>query len=72
MRHLTFINIGNKTLNNLHVSDKSCKTRSKNNPFYAVKWPVCDIEKQGSHLIITVKTGFCVEFVRNCIYCDFF
>ena len=25
----------------------------------------CDFEKQGSHLIITIKTGFCVEFVKN-------
>ena len=30
---------------------------------------MCDFEKQGSHLIITVKTGLCVEFVKKCIYC---
>ena len=58
-------------LNKLHVSDKSCKTRSKNKPFYALIWPMCDFEKQGSHLVITIKTGFCVVFVRKCIYCGF-
>ena len=36
--------------------------------FKALKWPVCDFEKQGSHLIITIKTGFCVESVNKCIY----
>ena len=30
---------------------------------------MCDFEKQGSHFIITIKTGFCVEFVKKCIYC---
>ena len=52
-------------LNKLHVSDKSCKTQSKHKPFDALKWPVCDFEKQGSHLIITIKTGLFVEFVKN-------
>ena len=56
-------------LNKLHASDKSCKTRSKHKPFYVLKWPMCDFEKQGSHLIITIKTGFCVEFVKTWIYC---
>ena len=32
---------------------------------------MCDFEKQGSHLIITIKIGFCVEFVRKCEYCGF-
>ena len=32
---------------------------------------MCDFEKQGSHLFITIKTGFCVEFVRKNIYCGF-
>ena len=58
-------------LNKLHVSEKSSKTRSKNYPFYALKWPMCDFEKQGSHLTITIKTGFCDEFARKCIYCGF-
>ena len=56
-------------LNQLHVSDKSCKTRSKHKPFYVLKWPMCDFEKQGSHLIIMIKTGFCVEIVKKYIYC---
>ena len=47
------------------------KTRSKNKQFYGLKLPACDFEKQGSHRIITIKTGFCVEFVRKCIYCGF-
>ena len=29
---------------------------------------MCDFEKQGSHLIITIKTGFWIEFVKKCIY----
>ena len=29
---------------------------------------MCDFEKQGSHLIITIKTGFCIKFVKKCIY----
>ena len=32
---------------------------------------MCDFEKQGSHLIITIKTGFYVEFIRKCVYCGF-
>ena len=40
----------------------------KHKPFYALKWPMCDFVKRGSRLIITVKTGFCVEFVKKCIY----
>ena len=58
-------------LNKLHGSDKSCKTQSENKTFYALKWPMCDFEKQGSHLIITIKTGLYVEFVRKCIYSAF-
>ena len=30
-----------------------------------------DFEKQGSRLIIKIKTTFCVEFVQNCIYGNF-
>ena len=30
---------------------------------------MCDFEKQGYHLINTIKTEFCVDFVKNCIYC---
>ena len=30
---------------------------------------MCDFEKQGCHLIITIKIGLCVECVRKCIYC---
>ena len=41
------------------------KPKSKHKPFDALKWPVCDFEKQGSHLIITIKTGLFVEFVKN-------
>ena len=52
-------------MNKLRVSDKSCKTRSKHKPFYALKWPMCEFEKQGSYLIVTISTGFCVEFVKN-------
>ena len=48
----------------MFTSDTSCKIRS-----YALKWPMCDFEKQGSHLMITIKTEFCVEFVLKCIYC---
>ena len=57
-------------LNKLHVSDKSFKSRFKNKPFYALKWPVCDFKKQGSRLI-TIKTDFFIEFVRKCIYSGF-
>ena len=32
---------------------------------------MCDFEKQGTHLFIMIKTGFCVEFVRKNIYCGF-
>ena len=32
---------------------------------------MCDFEKQDYHLIITIKTEFCIEFVRKCIYCGF-
>ena len=32
---------------------------------------MCDFEKQGSHLVITIKTGFCIVFVRKCIYCGY-
>ena len=72
MRHLTLINIEKKLcLNKLHVSDKSSITQSKNKPSYALKWPMCDFEKQGSHLIITIKTGFCVKCVRKCVYYGF-
>ena len=71
MIYLTLINILNETLSEkLHVSDKSCKTRSKNKPFYALKWLICDFEKR-SHLIITLIITSCVEFVRKCIYCCF-
>ena len=52
-------------MNKLHVSDKSCKTQSKHLPFYALKWPLCDFEKQGSHLIITIKTELFVEFIKK-------
>ena len=34
----------------------------------ALKWPMCDFENQGYHLIITIRTEFCVEFVKKCIY----
>ena len=47
-------------------------TRSKNKPFYALEWPVCDFEKQGSHRRIKIKTELCVEFVRKCIYSGFY
>ena len=30
---------------------------------------MCDFEKQGFHLTITINTGFFVEFVKKCIYC---
>ena len=30
---------------------------------------MCDFEKQGSHLIITIKTGFCIALVIKFIYC---
>ena len=53
------------------VSGKSSKRRSQNKPFYALKWPMCDFKKQGYHIIVIIKTGFCVEFVRKCIYCGF-
>ena len=70
MRYLTLLTLNTKIcLNKLHVSDKLCTTRSKHKPFYDLKWPMCDFEKQGSHLIITIKTGFCVELVKKCIYC---
>ena len=29
---------------------------------------MCDFQKQGSSFIITIKTGFCIEFVKKCIY----
>ena len=41
------------------------------NPYNSLSekfWPMCDFEKQGSHLIVTIKTGFCFEFVIKCIY----
>ena len=33
------------------------------------KWPMCDFEKQGFHLIVKIKTGFCIESVIKYIYC---
>ena len=32
---------------------------------------MCDFEKQGSLLILTIKTEFFIEFVRKCIYSGF-
>ena len=32
---------------------------------------MCDFEKQGSQLIITIKTGFFVDFVRKCLHSGF-
>ena len=52
-------------MNKLHESDTSCTTRSKYKPFYALKWPMCDFEKQGYHRIIAIKTGFFVDFYQK-------
>ena len=42
-----------------------------NKLFCVLKWPECGYEKYGSRIIIMIKTGFCVKFVRKCIYCGF-